>query len=533
MTPFPWWQTAIFYQLYLRSFADSNGDGVGDLQGVIARLDYLQELGVTAFWLSPHYPSPRVDDGYDVSDFFGVHPDFGSLDDFRVLIKAAHARGIRVLSDLVPNHTSDQHPWFQASRRRREPYTDFYVWSDADDRYADARVIFLDTESSNWAWDDVRGQFYWHRFYRQQPDLNYDNPRVQEAMLDVMRFWLDMGLDGFRVDAAPYLFEREGTSCENLPETHAFLKRMRAMIEKEYPHAVLMSEANQRVDDLRLYFGGDPQDRTAPGDEFQLCLNFPLMPRLFMALGQADRAPVVTIMRATADIPQNSQWATFLRNHDELTLEMVTPAQRQWLWRHYAPEPRMRLNLGIRRRLAPLLDNDRRKIELMFSLLFTLPGSPVIYYGDEIGMGDNILLPDRNGVRTPMQWDDSANAGFSTAQTLPAPVITDPVWGYQRVNVADQRRQPDSLLNRIRSFIGIVRETPLFAIGDIRFSEHPDRAALGFYRRHGDEQAFCLHNLSDHPIRAAIPAGVDMVTGEHASATDILLPPYGYRWLRL
>ena len=528
-----WWQTAIFYQLYLRSFSDANGDGIGDLPGVISRLDYLQELGITALWLSPHYPSPRVDDGYDVSDFWSVHPDYGNLEDFKTLITAAHARGIRVLADFIPNHTSDQHPWFQASRRRQAPYSDFYVWSDDDQKYQDARIIFLDTESSNWAWDEVRGQYYWHRFYRQQPDLNYDNPRVQEAILDVVRFWLDLGLDGFRVDAAPYLFEREGTDCENLPETHAFFKRMRALMQAEYPDAVMMSEANQPPAETLHYFGGDPGHPEVPGDEFHMCLHFPLMPRLFMALVRADRTAVVNILQATSSIPVNCQWATFLRNHDELTLEMVTPEERQCLWDWYAPEPRMRLNLGIRRRLAPLLGNDRRKIELMFSLLFSLPGAPVLYYGDEIGMGDNINLPDRNGVRTPMQWDNSANAGFSTAVTLPTPVIDDPVYGYQKVNVAAQLSEPDSLLHRIRTFIQLARENPLLAIGELTVIDTPHPALFAFYRTMGEERILCLHNLGDESVRFHVPAAIDMFTDQRISAGECHLSPYAYYWLKL
>ncbi len=533
MTTLPWWQTAVFYQLYLRSFADNNDDGIGDLQGVIAHLDYLQDLGISAIWLSPHYPSPRVDDGYDVSDYLNVHPDYGSLDDFRQLLDAAHARGMRVLADLIPNHTSDQHPWFQASRRRQEPYTDFYVWSDDNQRYGDARIIFLDTETSNWAWDELRGQYYWHRFYRQQPDLNYDNPLVQEAMLDVMRFWLDLGLDGFRVDAVPYLFEREGTNCENLPETHAFLKRMRAMMEAEYPHAVLMSEANQPPMETLRYFGGKPGHPDVPGDEFHMCLHFPLMPRLFMALARADRSPIVEILQRCSPIPKNAQWATFLRNHDELTLEMVTPEERDWMWQVYAPEPRMRLNLGIRRRLAPLLDNDRQKIELMFSLLFTLPGAPVIYYGDEIGMGDNSWLPDRNGVRTPMQWDDTLNAGFSVARDLPTPVIDDPVYGYHRVNVRAQWSDPNSLLQRIRQFIHVARAYPLLATGDMEVIQHDEPALFAFYRTDGTTKVLCLHNLGESALQISTPAGADLLTGERIGPGPLQLPAFGFRWIKV
>ncbi|NOX63393.1 MAG: maltose alpha-D-glucosyltransferase [Chloroflexi bacterium] len=533
MSSSPWYQTAIFYELYVRAFQDSNGDGHGDLRGVIERMDYLANLGIDCIWLLPTYPSPLVDDGYDIADYYNVHPDYGDLQDYRDLIEAAHARGIRVIADLVMNHTSDQHPWFQASRRRVEPFTDFYVWSDTDEKYSDARIIFLDTESSNWAWDELRGQYYWHRFYSQQPDLNFDNPAVQQEMLDIARFWLDMGLDGFRADAVPYLFEREGTNCENLPETHAYLKRLRAFVDAHYPQALLLCEANQWPEDVRAYFGGDPNDPAAPGDEFHMCFHFPVMPRLYMALRRGDRSPVVQIMERTPAIPPNCQWCTFLRNHDELTLEMVTEVERQWMWTQYAPEPRMRLNLGIRRRLAPLLDNDRRKIELMNSLLFTLPGAPILYYGDEIGMGDNIWLPDRMGVRTPMQWDDSANAGFSSANKTYAPVIDDPVFGYQRVNVAAQQADPDSLYHVIRRFITVYKAQPALALGELRFLEHPNPSLLGFERVYNDQRLLCLHNLSDSPIELSTPAAHDLLTGADLPPGSLTLPPYGHRWLAL
>ncbi|NOZ50101.1 MAG: maltose alpha-D-glucosyltransferase [Chloroflexi bacterium] len=528
-----WYQTAVFYELNVRAFKDNNDDGQGDLQGVISQIDYLADLGIDCLWLLPITPSPLVDDGYDVADYFGVHPDYGNLDDFRALIAAAHAHGIRVVADLIMNHTSDQHPWFQASRRRQEPYTDYYVWSDTDQAYSDARIIFLDTEDSNWVWDDEREQYYWHRFYSQQPDLNFDNPAVQEEMFNIARFWMDMGLDGFRADAVPYLFEREGTNCENLPETHAFLKRLRAMMEDEYPHAILLCEANQWPQDVRPYFGGDPNDNSVPGDEFHIGFHFPVMPRLYMALKRGDRSPVVDILKRTPGIPANCQWCTFLRNHDELTLEMVTEAERQWMWEQYAPEPRMRLNLGIRRRLAPLLGNDRRRIELLNSLLFTLPGSPIIYYGDEIGMGDNIWLPDRNGVRTPMQWDDSANAGFSNAAELYAPVIDDAVYGYQRVNVASQIFNPTSLLNRMRTLITTYKEQPALALGDIQFLDHPDRALLAFKRITRHETIICLHNLSDRGVSVEIPGTYDLLAHVRWSEGRITLLPYGYRWLKV
>ena len=528
-----WYQTAVFYELYVRAFQDSNGDGHGDLQGVIQRLDYLADLGIDCIWLLPTFPSPLVDDGYDIADYYGVHPDYGTVDDFKALIDAAHARGLRVIADLILNHTSDQHPWFQASRRRQEPYTDYYVWSDTDEKYADARVIFVDTESSNWTWNEERGQYFWHRFYNQQPDLNFDSPAVQEEMFKIARYWMDMGLDGFRADAVPYLFEREGTNCENLPETHAFLKQLRAMMDAEYPDAILLCEANQWPEEVRLYFGGDPTDASVPGDEFHMGFNFPVMPRLYMSLKRGDRSPVVDIMKRTPAIPHNCQWTMFLRNHDELTLEMVTEAERQWMWEQYAPDPRMRLNLGIRRRLASLLDNDRRKIELLNSLLFTLPGSPIIYYGDEIGMGDNIRLHDRSGVRTPMQWDTGLHAGFSFASEIYAPVIDDPVYGYKRVNVADQLSNPTSLLFLIHQFITTYKAEPALALGDIRFLHHPDRAMLAFERTYRKERILCLHNLSNRGIPIQTPTAYDLLADVTWSEDVMTLPPYYYRWLKV
>ncbi|HEX7434039.1 MAG TPA: maltose alpha-D-glucosyltransferase, partial [Anaerolineaceae bacterium] len=380
-----WFKDAVFYEVYCRAYSDSNGDGHGDLRGLTQKLDYIHSLGVDCIWLLPIYPSPLLDDGYDIADFYGVHPDYGTLDDFKTLVKEAHGRGLRVIADLVLNHTSDQHPWFQASRSSREsPYRDYYVWSDTDQEYTGARIIFLDTEKSNWTWDPVAGQYFWHRFYSSQPDLNYDNPAVRQAMIDVMDFWLGMGIDGFRADAVPYLFEREGTNCENLPETHAYLREIRSFMDQKYPGRILLGEANQWPVDLRPYLGD--------GDEFHMAFHFPLMPRVFMALKRADVTPMLSILAQTPEIPENCQWCTFLRNHDELTLEMVTEEERQWMWAQYAPEPRMRLNLGIRRRLAPLLDGDRRKIELANALSFALPGSPILYYGDEIGMGDDIWM---------------------------------------------------------------------------------------------------------------------------------------------
>ena len=445
-----WYKDAIFYELYVRAFADGNADGHGDFQGLVARLDYLQELGVDCIWLLPSYPSPLRDDGCDIADFTAIHPDYGTLDDFKAVLDAAHRRGMRVISDLVMNHTSDQHAWFQEARAsRRSPRRDYYVWSDTDQRYRDTRIIFLDTEPSNWTWDELAGQYYWHRFFAHQPDLNYDNPRVQQEMLEVVRFWLELGVDGFRADAVPYLFEREGTNCENLPETHAYLKRVRRYLDEHYPGRILLAEANQLPQDLVAYFGD--------GDEFHMGFHFAVMPRLYMALKQADRSPILGILQRTPAIPPACQWSIFLRNHDELTLEMVTPEEREFMWREYAPEPRMRLNLGIRRRLAPLLDNDRRRIELLYSLLFTLPGSPILYYGDEIGMGDNVELPDRNGVRTPMQWSAEANAGFSAADParLYSQVIARGDHAYPRVNVQAQSADPGSLLNRVKHMIRV------------------------------------------------------------------------------
>ncbi len=420
-----WFKNAVFYEVYARAYKDSDGDGNGDLRGLTQKLDYLRDLGVDCVWLLPIYPSPLRDDGYDIADYYGVLEEYGVMQDFVDLIEAAHARGMKVIADLVLNHTSDQHPWFQAARSDpNSPYRDYYVWTDDPGKYAEARIIFLDFEESNWTYDEVAGQYFWHRFYSSQPDLNYDNPVVREEMKKVIGFWMEKGIDGFRADAVPYLIEREGTNCENLPETHAYLKEVREYVDQNFPGAVLLCEANQWPRDVRPYFGEN-------GEEFQLAFHFPLMPRIYMSIKSADRSPMVWIMQQTPPIPDNCQWCTFLRNHDELTLEMVTPEERQWMWEQYAPEDRMRLNLGIRRRLAPLLDNDRRKIEMANSLVFTMPGTPIIYYGDEIGMGDNIWLPDRNGVRTPMQWNDGPNAGFSTAsqERLYSPVIEGPVYG--------------------------------------------------------------------------------------------------------
>src|SRR5215207_6109391 len=451
-----WYKDAVFYQVYVRAFHDSNGDGHGDIKGLTQKLDYLQELGVDCIWLMPLYPSPLKDDGYDIADYYNIAETFGTLDDFKALIEAAHKRNLRVIMDLVLNHTSDQHPWFQAARADpSSPYRDYYVWSDTDQKYKDARIIFLDTEPSNWSWDETAGQYYWHRFYASQPDLNFDNPQVQEEMLKVAGFWLEHGIDGFRADAVPYLFEREGTNGENLPETHVYLKKLRAYMDQQYPGRILLCEATQWPEDVRPYFGD--------GDEFHMGFHFPIMPRIFMALKKGQAKDMLEILQRTPPIPDNCQWCIFLRNHDELTLEMVTEEERQWMWEQYAPEPRMKLNLGIRRRLASLLDNDRRKIELANSLLFTLPGSPIIYYGDEIGMGDNIDLPDRNGVRTPMQWDDSPNAGFTTGK--PFTEFVKGQLGFQHLNVASQLADEGSLFHAMNKMIKIRKQYHVFGRG--------------------------------------------------------------------
>jgi maltose alpha-D-glucosyltransferase/alpha-amylase len=537
--PSLWYKNAVFYELYVRAFYDSNGDGHGDLRGVIEKLDYLQDLGVDCLWLLPIYPSPLKDDGYDVADFYGIHPDYGTLDDFKALIAAAHARGIRVIADLVLNHTSDQHPWFQAARRERHsPYRAYYVWSDSDQKYKEARIIFVDAETSNWTWDEVAGQYYWHRFYRFQPDLNYDNPAVQAEMLKIARFWLDLGIDGFRADAVPYLFEREGSRCENLPETHAYLKRLRAMLEAEYPGRILLCEANQWPEDVRPYFGGDPNDPSVPGDEFHLGFHFPLMPRLFMALKKGHKEDLVRILERTPPIPYNCQWCTFLRNHDELTLEMVSEEERQWMWQEYAPERRMRLNLGIRRRLAPLLDGDQRKIELANSLLFTLPGTPILYYGDEIGMGDNIWLPDRNGVRTPMQWCNAPNAGFTAPEVRPyTPPIDDPVFGYQRVNVQAQRADPGSLYHAIRRMIAARKAHPTLGWGRFEWVEVGNPAVAAYLRSDARARLLILNNLSGAAQTLHLPPHLgaiftDLFSGQPVGSLTTL-QPYAYHWLKV
>ncbi|HMB23969.1 MAG TPA: maltose alpha-D-glucosyltransferase, partial [Anaerolineales bacterium] len=532
-----WYKDAVFYQVYVRAFRDSNGDGHGDIPGLTQKLDYLQELGVDCIWLMPIYPSPLKDDGYDIADFYNIAERFGTVDDFKALVEAAHRRDIRIIMDLVLNHTSDQHPWFQASRAdRNSPYREYYVWSDTDQQYKDARIIFLDTEPSNWTWDEQAGQYYWHRFYASQPDLNYDSPKVQEEMLKVAAFWLELGIDGFRADAVPYLFEREGTNCENLPETHTYLKKLRTFIDDNYPGRILLCEANQWPEDVRPYFGD--------GDEFQMGFHFPIMPRIYMALKKGRGEDMLAILRRTPPIPENCQWCIFLRNHDELTLEMVTEEERQWMWEQYAPEQRMRLNLGIRRRLAPLLDKDERKIRLAYSLLFTLPGSPILYYGDEIGMGDNIWLDDRNGVRTPMQWEAGPAAGFSEAplQSLYAPVIESETYNPQRVNVASRRADPDSLWHVIRKMIAIRQQHSTFGWGSFEWIDLSNNSIAAFQRTHSEETIFSIHNLSDtkqkvsYPIKKPVNVLTELLTQKHFEPVkgnlEIELMPYQYFWLK-
>jgi len=488
-----WWKDAVFYEVPVKSFYDGSGNGIGDFRGMAQKLDHIKDLGVDCIWLLPMYPSPGHDDGYDISDFMTVHPDFGTIDDFKDFLDIAHSKGLRVVADLVMNHTSDQHPWFQEARLDPDsPKHDYYVWSDDPTRYSDARIIFTDTEVSNWTYDQVAGKHFWHRFFSHQPDLNYDNPDVHREMLDVMRFWLNLGLDGFRCDAIPYLYEREGTNCENLPETHAFLRKLRRTVDEEFPGTVLLAEANQWPSDVVAYFGSDD------GPEFNMAFHFPLMPRMFMAMRREQRTPIVEIMESTPVISDQNQWAIFLRNHDELTLEMVTDADRDYMYFEYAKDPRMRINVGIRRRLAPLLDNGRRQIEMMNSLLFSMPGTPVLYYGDEIGMGDNIYLGDRNGVRTPMQWNGDRNAGFSRADwaRLYSPAIMDPVYGYQAVNVEAQNRIPTSLLNWMKRMIAVRRRYRAFSRGSIGFL-HPDNfKVLVYLRRFEHEILLCVVNLS-------------------------------------
>jgi maltose alpha-D-glucosyltransferase/alpha-amylase len=535
-----WYKDAIFYEVYVRGFYDSNGDGVGDFRGLTARLDYLQWLGIDCIWLLPFYESPLRDGGYDISDYYAVLPEYGSIADFKEFLGAAHERSIRVIADLVVNHTSDRHPWFLDARS--SPHSakrDWYVWSDSDQRYSQARIIFTDTERSNWTWDEQAGAFYWHRFFSHQPDLNYDNSEVRQAMLEVVSFWLDLGVDGFRVDAAPYLFEREETICENLPETHEFLKKVRSFVDERYPNALLLAEANQWPEDVVQYFG--------EGDEFHMGYNFPIMPRLFMALRQEDRRPIVEILERTPEIPASCQWGMFLRNHDELTLEMVTDEERDYLYNEYAKDRRMRLNIGIRRRLAPLMDNGRRRIELLHALLFSLPGSPFLYYGDEIGMGDNIYLGDRDGVRTPMQWTADRNAGFSQADfaRLYFPLIMDPVYGYQAVNVEAQQRYGTSLLNWVREMIHLRKRHPVFGRGALQLIKPENRKVFAFSRTYLDETVLCVFNLSQssQPVELDLSeypgcTPVEMMGAARfpligAAPYQLALGPRGFYWFLL
>ncbi|HEY1961316.1 MAG TPA: maltose alpha-D-glucosyltransferase [Rhizomicrobium sp.] len=538
-----WYKDAVIYQVHIKSFYDSNDDGVGDFPGLIERLDYIAELGVNVIWLLPFYPSPRRDDGYDIAEYRDVHPEYGTLSDVRRFIEEAHARGIRVITELVINHTSDQHPWFQRARHAKpgSNYRNYYVWSDDDQKYAGTRIIFCDTEKSNWTWDDEAKAYYWHRFYSHQPDLNFDNPQVFRAVMSVMRFWLDMGVDGLRLDAVPYLVEREGTNNENLPETHAVLKRMRKFIDEHYEDRMLLAEANQWPEDIQAYFG------SGEGDECHMVFHFPLMPRMYMALAQEDRFPITDIIRQTPDPPPKCQWAIFLRNHDELTLEMVTDKERDYLWNVYASDRRARLNLGIRRRLAPLLERDRRSIELMNALLLSMPGTPIIYYGDEIGMGDNIHLGDRDGVRTPMQWSSDRNGGFSRADpaVLVLPPIMDPVYGYQAVNVEAQWRDPHSLLNWLRRMLVERSRHKAFGGGEIRFLTPQNRKVLAYLREHDDETILCVMNV------ARTAQAVELDLHEFAGRTPVellggaafprigsltylfTLPRYGFYWFAL
>ncbi len=541
MTDPLWYKDAVIYQTHIKAFFDADNDGVGDFEGLIQKLDYIQDLGVDTVWLLPFYPSPLRDDGYDIQDYRSVNPTYGSMSDVRRLVKEVKKRGLRLVTELVINHTSDQHPWFQRARRAKpgSNHRDYYVWSDTDQKYQDTRIIFLDTEKSNWSWDAEAGAYYWHRFYSHQPDLNFDNPAVMREVLNLLHYWLKLGIDGLRLDAIPYLIEREGTNCENLPETHEVLKRIRAELDAHYPDKMLLAEANQWPEDTQLYFG--------EGDECHMSFHFPLMPRMYLALAQEDRAPITDILRQTPEIPDNCQWAIFLRNHDELTLEMVTEHERHFLWNTYASDRRMRINLGIRRRLAPLMDNDRRKIELMNSLLFSMPGTPVVYYGDEIGMGDNVYLGDRDGVRTPMQWSPDRNAGFSRAnpQQLYLPAIMDPVYGYETVNVEAQARAPSSLLNWMKRLIAVRKAHKTFGRGTLEFIYPGNRAIFAYTRSYEDETILCVVNLSRHaqPVELNLQSFAGRVPVELLGRTPfppvgdlpylLTLPGHGFYWFLL
>lgn len=536
-----WYRDAVIYQLNVKAFFDSNNDGIGDFKGVTAKLDYVKELGVNTIWLMPFYPSPLRDDGYDISAYEDVNPQYGTLDDFREMLDAAHERGLRVITELVINHTSSDHPWFQAARRAPagSPERDFYVWSDTDQIYQGTRIIFTDTETSNWAWDPVAKAYYWHRFFSHQPDLNFDNPAVLEAIFKVMRFWLDMGVDGFRLDAIPYLVERDGTSNENLPETHAVIKQLRAAIDAQYKNRFLLAEANMWPEDVREYFGD--------GDECHMAYHFPLMPRMYMAIAQEDRHPIVEIMQQTPDIPEGCQWAIFLRNHDELTLEMVTSKERDYMYTMYAADLRARINLGIRRRLAPLMENDIDRVKLMNGMLLSMPGSPIIYYGDEIGMGDNVFVGDRNGVRTPMQWSPDRNAGFSRAdpQRLYLQPIMDPMFGYEALNVEAQARDSSSLLNWTKRMLAVRKTSHAFGRGKRRFLKPGNRKILAYLSEYDEDIILTVFNLS----RAAQPVELDLSAFKGRVPIEMLgrapFPPigelpylltlasYGFYWFRL
>ncbi|MPZ73313.1 MAG: maltose alpha-D-glucosyltransferase [Nitriliruptorales bacterium] len=533
-----WYKSAIFYEVVIRGFYDSSNDGTGDIRGLTEQLDYLEWLGIDCIWLLPFYQSPLRDGGYDISDYLTVLPEYGDVDDVVELLEGAHRRGIRVIADMVMNHTSDQHPWFQESRGPTSPKRDWYVWFDTDEKYSDARIIFVDTEISNWTHDPEAGAYYWHRFFSHQPDLNYDNPEVAEAMLDVVRFWLGMGLDGLRLDAVPYLFEREGTNCENLPETHEYLKRVRKVVDDEFENKVLLAEANQWPADVVEYFGD--------GDQCQMAFHFPVMPRMFMGLRREEAKPIVEIMTNTPDIPDNCQWGIFLRNHDELTLEMVTDEERDYMYKEYARDPRMKMNVGIRRRLSPLLDNNRRAIELFHALLFSLPGSPIMYYGDEIGMGDNIYLGDRDGVRTPMQWSIDRNGGFSRVDfaQLYAPPIMDPVYGFQSLNVEAQQRNPHSLLHWVRNLISVRKTHPVFGVGSFRPLGASNPKVLAFLR--GERNPILVvANLgsSSQPVELDLSEYTGHIPVEMSARTPfprigdlsylLTVGPHGFYWFEL
>jgi maltose alpha-D-glucosyltransferase/alpha-amylase len=545
-----WFKSAVFYEVLVRSFRDSDGDGIGDFKGLTEKLDYLNWLGVDCLWVPPFFTSPLRDGGYDVADYTGVLPEVGTIDDFHEFLDEAHKRGIRVIIDFVMNHTSDQHHWFQESRSDPDgPYGDFYVWSDHDELYSEARIIFVDTESSNWTWDPVRQQYFWHRFYSHQPDLNFDNPKVHDAMLDALSFWLDMGIDGFRLDAVPYLYERPGTNGENLKETHEFLRKVRRYVDDNYPGRVLLAEANQWPADVVDYFGGAHDTETGAwvGDECHMCFHFPVMPRIFMSVRRESRFPISEIMEQTPDIPDGCQWGIFLRNHDELTLEMVTDEDRDYMWGEYAKDPRMKANIGIRRRLAPLLDNDTNQMELFSALLLSLPGSPVLYYGDEIGMGDNIWLGDRDGVRTPMQWTADRNAGFSSATPgkLNLPVIQDPVFGYQRVNVETELENSSSLLHWTRRMIHVRKNHLAFSLGTFTDLGGSNPSVLSYVRQHEDDTVLCVNNLSRYPQAVELDLRrweglipVELLGGSRFPQIGELpflltLSGYGFYWFRL